>query len=493
VRVAAHRAVPAPAHPDRPPRRRGDSPVSRDPHDYTNVVYDELRVGASASITRRVSATEVEALALVSGDIDPFQLDADGAAPAGGRAAKALGAEAILSGLLSRKLPGPGTTVLEQRLRFSGQFGAGDELTATVTVAELLPDAQVRFDCRLTCAGDTLIDGSVVVRAPTERLRYAAVATPDVVLRRTDEFGRLLARCRSLAPVRCGVVHPTDRDSLLGPLEAARRGLIVPVLIGPAHKIRAVAQAAGADLAGVELLDTEHSHAAAALAVELARRGELDALMKGSLHTDELLAAVLPKATGLRTARRISHVFVLDVPAYPRPLLVTDAAINIQPTLQDKADIAQNAIELAQVLGIDQPKVAILSAVETVNGAIASTLDAAALCKMAERGQITGGLLDGPLAFDNAISPEAARTKKIDSPVAGQADILLVPDLEAGNMLAKQLQYLAGADSAGIVLGTRVPIVLTSRADSVRTRLASAAVMLLLAHARRSAPAGMPG
>jgi phosphate acetyltransferase len=221
----------------------------------------------------------------------------------------------------------------------------------------------------------------------------------------------------------------------------------------------------------------------------MARDGKVEALMKGSLHTDELLAAVVPSATGLRTARRVSHVFVLDVPAYPRPLMVTDAAINIQPTLKDKVDIAQNAIDLAHILGLAQPKVAILAAVETVNADMPSTLDAAALCKMADRGQITGGLLDGPLAFDNAISPEAAKTKKIVSPVAGQADILLVPDLESGNMVAKQLQYLAGADSAGIVLGTRVPIVLTSRADNVRTRLASTAVMALVAHARRAAPA----
>jgi len=241
------------------------------------------------------------------------------------------------------------------------------------------------------------------------------------------------------------------------------------------------------DLGGYEIVGTEHSHEAATRAVALARAGEVEALMKGSLHTDELMAAVVPSATGLRTARRISHAFVLDVPAYPRPLMVTDAAINIEPTLTDKVDIVQNAIDLAHVLGVAQPKVAILAAVETVNAGMPSTLDAAALCKMADRGQITGGLLDGPLAFDNAISPEAAKTKKIVSPVAGQADILLVPNLEAGNMVAKQLQYLAGADSAGIVLGTRVPIVLTSRADNVRSRLASTAVMALVAHARRAA------
>jgi phosphate acetyltransferase len=295
-----------------------------------------------------------------------------------------------------------------------------------------------------------------------------------------------------LPAVRCAVVHPCDRDSLLGPLEAARRGLIVPILVGPEAKIRSVAETYGADLTGITIVATEHSHEAAARAVQLARQGKVDALMKGSLHTDELLAAVVPSSTGLRTARRVSHVFILDVPAYPRPLFVTDAAINIQPTLEDKVDIVQNAIELAHVLGIEEPKVAILSAVETVNPKIPSTVDAAALCKMADRGQIVGGLLDGPLAFDNAISLEAARTKKIESPVAGRADILVVPDLESGNMLAKQLQYLAGADSAGIVLGTRVPMVLTSRSDSVRTRLASTAILALVANARRNKVGAVP-
>ena len=288
----------------------------------------------------------------------------------------------------------------------------------------------------------------------------------------------------------CAVVYPCDHDSLLGPLEAAKRKLIDPVLVGPEAKIREVAHTAGADISRCRIVDTEHSRAAADKAVAMVRAGEVEALMKGSLHTDELMGAVVPSATGIRTARRISHIFIMDVPSYPRVLLVTDAAINIAPGLKEKVDIVQNAIDLAKILGIEEPKVAILSAVETVNPDIPSTLEAASLCKMADRKQITGGILDGPLAFDNAVSEQAARTKKIDSPVAGKADILLVPDLEAGNMLAKQLQYLAGADAAGIVLGTRVPIVLTSRADSVRTRLASIAVMALVAHAKRKASPG---
>jgi phosphate acetyltransferase len=454
---------------------------------FENTTYDELQPGASASIQRRVSAPEVEALALVGGDVDSFHLDANSDGVPDEVVAKAVGGEAIVSGMLTRRLPGPGTTVLEQDLRFDGVIAAGDELTATVTVREKLPQNEVLFDCDVRRGSRVLVAGRVLVRAPTERIRYSDIATPEMILRRTDAFAALMRKCQGLTPVRCAIVHPCDRDSLAGALEAARHGLIAPVLVGPEAKIRGVAQAEGLDIAGIDLVDAEHSHAAAIKAVALARGGQVEALMKGSLHTDELMAAVVPSATGLRTARRISHAFILDVPSYPRPLMVTDAAINIEPNLRDKVDIVQNAIDLAQVLGVAEPKVAILAAVETVNPDMPSTIDAASLCKMADRGQITGGLLDGPLAFDNAISLEAAKTKKIVSPVAGQADILLVPDLESGNMVAKQLTYLAGADSAGIVLGTRVPIVLTSRADNIRSRLASAAVMALVAHARRAA------
>ena len=458
---------------------------------FQNVTFDEIQVGQTVSVSRPVTETEVDAMALVSGDVDPWHIADEAGHRSGPSTAQAVGAEALLSGLLNRRMPGPGTRILTQELRFDGVISVGSEVTASVTAREKKADGcLVVFDCKVSQDGRELVSGSVTVQAPTRRVSYSEVATPELILRRNDAYVRLLRRCEGLAPVTCAVVHPCDRDSLLGPLEAARRGLIVPVLIGPEAKIRAVAEAEGVDLTGCKILSTEHSHAAAQQAVAMARAGEVEALMKGSLHTDEIMAAVVPSATGLRTSRRISHVFVLDVPAYPRMLLVTDAAINIFPTLEDKVHIVQNAIDLARVLGIATPKVAILSAVETINPKIQSTVDAAALCKMADRGQITGALLDGPLAFDNAISEEAARTKKIVSPVAGRADILLVPDLEAGNMVAKQLQYLAGADSAGIVLGTRVPIVLTSRADSVRTRLASTAVMALVADARREKPAG---
>ena len=305
--------------------------------------------------------------------------------------------------------------------------------------------------------------------------------------RRHEKYERLVAVCRSIAPVPTAVVHPCDATSLGGAVDAAKEGFIAPILVGPAARIRAVAEAEGIDIAPYEIVDVPHSHAAAATAVGLVREGRAALLMKGSLHTDELLHAVARREGGLRTERRISHVFIMDVPTYPKPLFITDAAVNIAPTLEDKRDIIQNAIDLARALGNALPKVAILSAVETINPKIPSTVEAGALCKMADRGQITGGLLDGPLALDNAISPEAVRIKGIQSPVAGQADILVVPDLEAGNMLAKNLTFLANADAAGVVLGARVPIVLTSRADSVMTRMASSAVAALYAHRTRIA------
>ena len=291
---------------------------------------------------------------------------------------------------------------------------------------------------------------------------------------------RLIQKTKGLSPIRTAVVHPVNVESLLGTIEAANAGLIDPVLVGPAAKICAAAEEIKRDISTYELVPTDHSHAAAATAVELARDLKVEALMKGSLHTDEFMGTIV-REEKLRTVRRMSHVFVIDAPCYPRPLYVTDAAVNINPTVEEKADIIQNAIGLAHVLGLDRPKVAILSAVETVSLKIQSTLDAAVLCKMADRGQITGGILDGPLGFDNAVSEEAAKIKGIVSPVAGRADIFVVPDLDAGNMLAKQLEYLAGAQLAGIVLGSRLPIVLTSRADRSQARLASCAVALLLA------------
>jgi phosphate acetyltransferase len=304
-----------------------------------------------------------------------------------------------------------------------------------------------------------------------------------------EKYRRLIDAAKALPPVATAVAHPCDESSLTGAVDAAKLGLIRPILVGPKAKIQALAKQLKLDLTGYEVVDTPHSHAAAAKAVELVRAGKAEALMKGALHTDELMAEVVRRDTGLRTARRISHCFVMDVPSYETALIISDAAVNIAPTLEDKVDIVQNAIDLTRALRFPEARVAILSAMETVNPKVASTVEAAALCKMADRGQITGGILDGPLALDNAINLQAASIKKIASPVAGRANVLIVPDLEAGNMLAKSLSFLAQADSAGIVLGAKVPIILTSRADSVMARLASCAVASLVAGLRRESAA----
>lgn len=301
----------------------------------------------------------------------------------------------------------------------------------------------------------------------------------------TGKYERLLERCKGLEPIPTAVAHPCEETALTGAIEAGQRGLIRPILVGPVARIREIAAKHRIDIGSLELVDAPHSHAAAARAVELVREGKAEVLMKGSLHSDELLGAVVARETGLRTNRRLSHVFVMDVPTYHKALIVTDGAINIAPGLEEKADICQNAIDLVISLGVEQPKVAVLAAVETVSSKMPATIDAAALCKMADRKQITGALIDGPLAFDNAISKEAARIKGIASEVAGDPDILLAPDLEAGNMLAKQLSFLARADSAGLVLGARVPIILTSRSDNVRSRIASCGIAVLVAHDRR--------
>jgi phosphotransacetylase len=346
----------------------------------------------------------------------------------------------------------------------------------------------VVLDCRCTNQhGETVAAGEAEVLAPTEAVELPRPDVGELSLQDHDKFEPLLAAAEALEPMVTAVAHPCSEATLRAAVEAAERRLIRPILVGPAAKLRAIAASTGLDLAPYRIVDAPHSHASADAAVALVRAGEAELLMKGSLHTDELLAAVVARAHGLRTERRLSHVFLMDVPTYPKLLMITDAAINIVPTLEEKRDICQNAIDLARALGISRPKVAILSAVETVNPKMPSTTDAASLCKMADRGQITGGVLDGPLAMDNAISAEAAAVKGIRSEVAGDPDILLVPDLEAGNILAKQLTFMANADAAGVVVGARVPIVLTSRADSVRARLASCAVAVLLARARRAA------
>ena len=460
----------------------------------TNRTYDEMPLGASASIVRTLTQDDILAFALVSGDVNPAHVDAEyaNATRFHGTIAHGMWAGALISTLLGTDFPGPGTVYEAQMLRFHLPVRAGDTLTIQATVTARDDERhRLTLDCVVTNqAGAVVVSGEAMVRAPLQKISRPRAAMPtmhlfDPAARLTEWVDGWAADLAGQPPVPCGVVHPCDEASLAGAMAAARRGLIVPWLIGPEARIRAVAAGLGLDLTGVRIEAVEHSHAAAARAAELAAAGTVEMLIKGSLHTDELMRAVIA-TPALRTKRRISHVFRFDVPAYPKPLLITDAAINIAPTLEEKADIVSNAIDLARVLGVAQPKVAILAAVETVSTKMASTLDAAALCKMADRGQITGGLLDGPLAFDNAISAEAARIKGIRSEVAGDADILLVPDLEAGNMLAKQLDYLAGAAGCGIVLGVRVPIALTSRADGEASRLASAALAARLALAWRT-------
>ena len=452
-----------------------------------NRTFDEIAIGETASFERQITRRDIELYAAVSGDANPTHLDEAFARKAGlqGVVAHGLLTAGLIGNLLGNRLPGAGTVYVSQDLQFAGAVHADDRITVTVTAREKLPERRiVRFDCAcVNQDGATVLTGSACVVAPAVKVKGRAQGLAELHLQDHDHYEELIRRNLDIPPIACAVAHPCDESSLRGALEAAEAGIIRPILVGPQARIGNLAQQLGLNLIGVELIDAPHSHAAAAKAVELVRAGRAELLMKGSLHTDELMAEVVAKDTGLRTGRRISHVFLMDVPTYPFPLFITDAAINIFPDLPTKVDIVQNAIDLHRGLGLGEPRVAILSAVETVNPKIPGTIDAAALCKMADRRQIKGGVLDGPLALDNAISPESARIKEIASPVAGQAQILVVPDLEAGNMLAKNLSFLANADAAGIVLGARVPIILTSRADNVRTRLASCAVAALYAHA----------
>lgn len=460
-----------------------------------NRTFDEISIGNTASLVRLVKADDIKLFAAVAGDINPAHLDAQYAAGdiVGHVVMHGMWTGALISTLLGTELPGPGTIYLSQDLRFRKPVAPGDTITATVVVQEKRREKHIVLldTCCTNQHGEEVLTGTATVIAPTQKLSLSRMAVPEVALRRHDTFDRFLREARDLPPTPTAVIHPCNAEAIQAAIEARDEGMITPVLVGPERKIRAAAEQAGLSIAGLRLESTEHSHAAAARAVELAAAGDVSALMKGSLHTDELLGAIVAAQSGLRTERRISHVYALDVPAYPKPLIVTDAAINIMPTLEQKRDICQNAIDLLHLLGVVEPLVAILAAVETVNPAMQATLDAAALTVMAARGQITGAKLDGPLAFDNAISFDAARIKEIVSPVAGQADILVVPNLEAGNMLAKQLIYLAGADAAGLVLGARVPIILTSRSDSLKVRLASVALAKLVV-ARRKAGGVVP-
>ena len=462
----------------------------------------ELRIGDTASLTRTFTRDDVETFALMSGDVNPSHVDAEFAASDRfhGIVAHGMWSAALISTVLGTELPGPGTIYLGQDLQFHKPVFLGDSVRVTVTVSAIDDASGHAPRATLHCEvvnqrNEIVVEGNAQVIVPTDKIRRPRAHLPKLELRDPGVKLRALvdqARVAQVghAPLAMAVVHAVDAVSLGGTVDAAQAGLITPFFVGPEARIRAAAEAAHIDISPYRLIATEHSHAAAMQAVAMARSGEVQALMKGSLHTDELMHAVVDAQDGLRTARRISHVFVVDAVNWPTLQLLTDAAVNVVPDLEAKRDIVQNAIDLAHALGMAQPKVAILSAVETVTPKIPSTIDAAALCKMADRGQITGGVLDGPLAFDNAVSAAAARTKGIVSPVAGLADILVAPDLEAGNMLAKQLEYLAEAKVAGIVLGTRVPVVLTSRADLPDARMASCALAVLLSMAGPAAKAG---
>lgn len=458
-----------------------------------NRTFAELAIGDRARIERVLTTRDIQLFAAVSGDVNPQHLDPDFAAhsPFQGVIAHGMWGASLISAVLGNHLPGPGTLYLEQSLSFLAPVRVGDRVAVEVQVTALEPAHQrARLACTCTLPdGTVVIQGEAYVQAPAQSIECPRAALPEIHFQDAAQDGlrTLLGQAREHGPIRVAVAHPCDEISLRAALDARREGLIDPVLVAPRARLEQTAQTLGVSLDGLDIRDVPHSHAAAEQAVALARAGEVETLMKGSLHTDELMGAVVAR-DGLRTSRRVSHCYLLQTPHYPRPFIVTDAAINIAPTLEQKADIIRNAIGLAHAIGVTEPRVAILAAVETVNAAMPATLDAAALCKMADRGQISGGLLDGPLAFDNAVSIAAAQIKGIHSDVAGRADILVVPDLESGNMLAKQLMYLGDAASAGIVLGARVPIILTSRADTYESRITSCALALLLARHYRSTP-----
>jgi phosphate butyryltransferase len=448
-----------------------------------NRTFNEISVGDTATIRRVCTANDLVIFAHASGNRNPLSLprdrDNDGVTDPD-TIAPSMWVGSQISALLGNSLPGAGTRYRGQTLVFHERVHVGDELAITVVVTDKREPNTIILDCKLfNQKGELVAEGIADVLAPPESVDTPDADLPKLVVERHEKFTRMIRACQSLPPLATAVVFPTDRTSLSGAVLAAEASLIEPILIGPGDKIRALAKDLGVDISRFPIIEIARSEAAAIHAVELVHQGKVGAIMKGNLHSDELLHEVTKAGTGLRTARRISHVFVLDVPGMDHLLLISDAAINILPNLETKVDIVQNAIDMGLALGISQPRVGILSAVETVNPKIPSTLDAAILSKMAERGQIKGGIVDGPLAMDNAVDLEAARTKGIVSLVAGRADVLIVPNLEAGNMLAKELTFIAHADAAGLVLGAQVPVILTSRADDERSRLASCALAQL--------------
>ena len=448
----------------------------------SNRLFSELAIGDTASISRVVTPDDLYVFARVSGNLNPVNLPASSGEGGPTPAAPSMLLGSLFSAVLGNLLPGPGTLYESQTLRFHARAHVGDSLIVSVRVAELRAPDRVTLATKIERDGVLIADGSAEVLAPPNRQFVAVDDLPQLTVQRHRHVRHLLASCANLPAMTTAVVSPEETSALQGALAGAREHLIVPILLGDEAKIRAIAAACGADLTGITIENLPSHDAAASRAVEMVHQGVVTAIMKGHLHIDELLRHVVKSQGGLRIGRRLSHVFVMDAPSLPELVLVTDAAINIAPTLEDKVDIVQNAIDLGIALGIKVPKVGVLSAVETVNAKIQSSLDAAVLSKMSERGQIRGGVVDGPLAMDNAISLSAAKSKGLTSLVAGQADILVAPTLEAGNILAKELTYAAQAEGAGLVLGARVPVLLTSRADDEHARLFSCAVAVLYAH-----------
>jgi phosphotransacetylase/acyl dehydratase len=458
-----------------------------------NQIFDEIEVGDTATACHVLTLHDIQLFTAMTNDVNPASLALDEGYSQRSSyhdiITHGMWSGSLITTILGTQLPGPGTIYQEQSLKFLRPVHVGDTITATVRVVDKHSDNHaLSIDCQCTNQqGKEVVIGQAVVIAPTKKVCRLLAISPSIGIKKSrspyDE--ELIAMKQDYAPLKTAVVHPVDANSLLGAIASAQEGLIIPILVGPEAKIRAVAGEENIDISAYELIPTEHSHAAAAKAVELVHEGRAEALMKGKIHTDEFMAPIVAKVGGLRTGRRMSHVLVVDIPSYHKPLFITDAALNIQPNLSQKKDIVQNAIDLFLTVRPGIPKVAIVSAVETVDESIPSTLDATALCKMAERGQITGGLLDGPLALDNAISREAAAAKNIVSQVAGDADIIVVPDLEAGNMLTKQLSYLFGIEAPGIVMGAQVPIILTSRSASSKGLTRQASCALALIYARR--------
>lgn len=456
-----------------------------------NITFDELAIGQSAELTRTLTQKDIDLFAVVSGDTNPVHLDENYAEHSlfQGVVAHGMWTGGLISTVLGTMLPGLGTIYLGQEMRFAKPVRLGDTLTVRVTVREKKAGKPVVIlDCLCrNDKGETVLEGVATILAPTQKLRLERPELPSVLVCPHDHYKAIIETCSKLGRLKVAVAHPVSSNVIEAVLEAVEENLIDPILIGPLLRVREACVKAGVKPDMFKIVDVEHSHEAAALAASMAAKGDVEAIMKGSLHTDELLGAIVGSNSGLRTERRISHAYIMNIMTYHKPLIITDAAINIAPTLEHKADITRNAIDLWRVLFGDdrKPKVALLSAVETVTSDMPSTIDAAALCKMADRGQIAGADLDGPLAFDNAIDMGAASDKGITSPVVGDADILVVPNIESGNALAKQMIFLGHADAAGIVLGARVPVILTSRADSTRTRLFSCCVALALSRARK--------